>query len=105
MVNIRAKFYTSVRDRTIGLIGQNKISPVLFFTRFGIHTFGLKFPIDVIILDKQNIIRKISQNLKPNSIFVWPLKYNKIIELPAGFVKEYKLKTGIAIELTEIKHT
>lgn len=71
----------------IGLIGKSHPEPVLIKTRFGIHTFGLKFPIDVLVLDKTNEeniykIIKIKQNLPPNRFFFWNLHYSIIIEIP-----------------------
>lgn len=71
----------------VGLIGQKNPQPVLIKTRFGIHTFGLKFPITVLVLKKQeeeNIYKviQIKQNLLPNHFFFWNPKYNLILEFP-----------------------
>lgn len=90
MINIKAKLFSSEKDRLLGLIPYQKAFPVLFYTRFGIHTFGMKFPIDVIVLDKENCVVKMSQNLKPGSVFFWNPKYNRVLELPAGFIKAKK---------------
>lgn len=68
-------------------------------TRFGIHTFGVRFTIDVLILDKKNKIASIKENLKPNRIFLWNPAYEKVIELPRGTIKKYSLKLGDAIKL------
>lgn len=79
-------------EASIGLICKNKPEPILFKTHFGIHTFLLKFPIDVVILDGNYRIVKIKENLKPNSLFVWNPLYDTVVELPQGAIKEKKMK-------------
>lgn len=74
-----------------GLIGKKTPKTIIFKTRFGIHTFFLKFSIDLIVLDKNKKIVFIKRNIKPNKIVFWNPKFNKVIELPAGFL--YKSKT------------
>ncbi len=60
---------------------------MLFYTRWGIHTFGMKYPIDIIVLDNQQKIIQIKYDLKPNRIFFWNPKYSSIIELPTELTK------------------
>lgn len=79
---------TSLWQQTKGLLGTTKAYPLLLKTRWGIHTFGMKYAIDVVILDKENKVVKIKENLKPNYFFVWNPKYNKVLELPTRFVGE-----------------
>lgn len=74
-----------------GLMGKKTPKTLIFKTRFGIHTFFLKFSIDLVVLDKNKKIVFIKRNIKPNKIVFWNPKFNKVIELPAGFL--YKSKT------------
>ncbi len=78
----------SGKDKIIGLLNAKKPYAIFFKTRFGIHTFGLKFAIDALILDKNNVVVKISENLKPNRIFLWHPKFDRVIELPAGEIEK-----------------
>lgn len=80
-----------------GLAGIKKIYPVYFETRLGIHTFGMKQSIDVMVLDSKNRIVIIRKNLGPNKIFVWNPKYAKVVELPA---KKYKFTQGQEVALS-----
>ena len=98
MITLKVKLVSSIKDRTIGLIGKEKPESIMFFTRFGIHTFGMKFPIDVLILNKCNRVVRLKENLKPNSLFFWQLKYNKVLELPPGEIKKLKVKLGNQIK-------
>ncbi len=93
-INIKVRELNSLLEKTIGLIGKKNPEPILLKTRFGIHTFGLKFPIDVLILDDKNKIINLKNNLKPNRIFIWNPKYKNVLELPNGFIKKNNLKTS-----------
>ena len=103
MVKLKVKGLKSFIDKSVGLIRAKEIIPVYFKTRFGIHTFGLNFPIDVLILDKHNKIVKIRENIFPNQVFFWPLIYNKVIELPTGEIKRFNLKIDSQIVLEHTK--
>lgn len=98
-MKLRVKEMNGVIDKMRGLIGYKKAETIFFKTRFGIHTFGMRFPIDVVILDGQNIVVKTKENLRPNKIFVWSWKYDTVIELPAGEIKRQKIKEGNILNL------
>lgn len=83
----------------IGLLNSEKPHAIYFRTRFGIHTFGLKFPIDVIILDNNINVVRLKENLKPNRIFLWNPIHNRVIELPVGEIKKSKTEIGDKIRL------
>ena len=68
--------------------------PLLFHTRFGIHTFGMLYPIDVIIFNDRNEIVSLRANLLPNRFFFWNPRFNTVVELPAGTIGEKRLHKG-----------
>jgi uncharacterized protein len=88
--------------RTKGLIGYRKAIPMLFRTRFGIHTFGMKFPLDIIILNNKNQIVALKEKLLPWRIYLWNPKYQIVIELPEGTIGKMKLTIGEIISITNI---
>lgn len=92
MIKIYAKKAANLKEKIQGLIGKNKPYALVINTRFGIHTFGLKFPIDVLILNDKNNVVSIKKNLKPNRIFLWNPMYEKVVELPAGTIEEKQIK-------------
>ncbi len=102
MINIKVRELKG-KNKARGLIGIKKAYPVFFQTRFGIHTFGLKFPIDVLILDKESRVVKFCENLKPNRIFLWNPQFNSVIELPAGEIKRLNLKIREKISIEVAK--
>ncbi len=97
MIELKVTILKTFAKKTKGLLGAKKAYPVLFKTRFGIHTFGLTFPLDVLILDRENCIVKLAINLKPMNIFLWHPVYDTVIELPAGTIKKCKLSVGDTI--------
>ena len=100
MVEVYAKQLKSLREKSIGLIGRNSPDAIFFKTRFGIHTFFMKFKIDIVILDKQNRVVAFKKNLKPNRVFVWNPYFDKVLELPEGFTNSNKITLGTKVNLS-----
>lgn len=80
-----------------GLTLKNEPISMQFITNFGIHTFLMNHPIDVLILDNNSKVLKIKKNLKPNKLFFWNPKFSKIIELM--LIKNHNTKIGDILEL------
>jgi len=84
--------------KIFGLIGRKEPEVIILNTRFGIHTFFLKFPIDVLILDKKNRVKGLKKGLKPRRIMFWNFRYNIVVELPQGLIKKSETKLGDLLE-------
>lgn len=91
-MEIKARKLTGWIEMTIGLMGKEKPEAVFFTTRFGIHTFFMRFPIDVVILDKRNKVKSLKKGLAPYRIFLWKFAYNKVLELPSGTINRLRIK-------------
>lgn len=91
------KIAKSLLESTLGLLNQEKGVAMLFITRFGIHTFLMKYPIDILILDDKYKIMQIKRLLKPNRLFFWNPNYTKIIELPSQ--KNLPVKIGDILKI------
>jgi uncharacterized protein len=98
MVNIKVKKLVGFK-KTRGLIGSKKPFAIFFQTRFGVHTYGLHFPIDVVILDNNNNVVKMKENLKPNQIYLWNPRFDRVLELRAGESAKNRIKLGQIISL------
>jgi hypothetical protein len=99
MPGYKVKVLKSRLDKMKGLIGAEKPYPIFFKTRWGIHTFGVRFPIDVLILDGEFKVVKAVANLPPNRILFWPIFYENVLELPAGEIERQQIKLGDKIKL------
>ncbi len=78
------KLAESFLDNFLGLLNKKNPRSMIFKTRFGIHTFFMKEPIDILVLNNKNQVVKMKKNLKPWRIFLWNPEYNKIIELASS---------------------
>lgn len=89
----------SFSDKLFGLLLTSNIgSSILFRTRFGIHTFGLKRIIEVIVLDNKLKVVKIG-TVKPNRTFFWNPLFSIVLEVPEGSIKKSKTKIGDILKL------
>jgi uncharacterized membrane protein (UPF0127 family) len=72
----------SFKEKSEGLLKYEIPHAMYFETRWGIHIFGMKFPIDVAILDKNGIVKKVRRNMKPGAFLFWNPKWKRVLELP-----------------------
>ena len=99
LIASNAKEPSSPLSEAIGLIGARKASAFILKTRFGIHTFGLLFSIDVLILDKEKKVAVLKENLKPFRFFLWKPHYNTVLELPQGTIQKSNTEIGDKLSL------
>lgn len=64
-----------------------------------IHTLWMKFPIDVIFLNKKNRVVAAIKNVKPNRLTSLYPKAVSVLELPAGTIEETSTIVGDEIEI------
>lgn len=94
MIRLKVKTLRTLTEKSVGLIGADPVYPVSFTTRWGIHTFGMRSPIDVLILDNDNRVVKLVKSLPPKRIFFWNPKYFRVLELPQGTIEKRKITVG-----------
>ena len=73
-----------IKEKTKGMLAFREPRAVYFETRWGIYTFGMKFAIDIAVLNNGGEIIAIRKNMKPRRLFFWNPKFKKVLELPAG---------------------
>jgi hypothetical protein len=91
----------SLKSRIVGLINSGELKSLYFKTRWGIHTFGMKFAIDCLILDKNWKVAAFKKNIAPQRIFAWNPKHFRIIELPQGSVKASNTAIGDILKIEQ----
>lgn len=89
----------TIFERMRGLLFRKKLNPMqaLWIEPCpSVHTIGMKYPIDVVFLDKKGIVLKIVHNLSPMRMAACK---NAIIslELLAGDVEKAKIHTGMQL--------
>lgn len=90
--------------RTLGLLGRQALgaSEGLWLERcWGVHTVGMKFPIDVVFLDEKFRILSIRPSVRSGCLAVAQANANHVVELPAGTCEKFDLLCGDRMELVE----
>lgn len=92
----------SVWTRLCGLLGHSALvaGKGLALPRSkGIHTFGMRFAIDIVFLDERGRVIRLIHALKP--FRVSPLVWNSamVLELPAGILLQTGTQVGDQIEI------
>lgn len=98
----RAKVARNLWSRITGLIGKKDFNPgegLVLLPCKGIHTLGMRFPIDVLYVSETGIVTKILSGIKPNRWGPVLKETQFIIELPASIVQRTGTKTGDRIML------
>jgi uncharacterized membrane protein (UPF0127 family) len=88
--------------RMKGLLGKSTMltgEALLIKPCISIHTFFMKFPIDVIFLTKRNHVITVIRNLKPNRLTRLYPKAVSVLELPAGVLQVTDTGVGDEIEI------
>lgn len=91
-------------SRLVGLIGRRSTDfsagMGLWITPCrGVHTLGMRFPIDVIYLDRGNTVVHLEQNLRPWRMGRVCLKAASVLELPPTTVSQTRTSIGDEIKI------
>jgi uncharacterized membrane protein (UPF0127 family) len=69
----------------------------------GIHTIGMKFPIDVIFLDRNNVVRRVISGLPPYRVTGIQFRTYSILELPKGSIAKSLTQVGDEFEISLVE--
>lgn len=91
--------------RTKGLLGRKQLAhdrALWIRPCNSIHTFFMKFSIDVVFVDAQMVVRKTYTHVRPNRLIFPVWKAASVIEFSAGFLEKHPLSIG---EQLHVDHT
>ena len=83
--------------RLKGLIGRRGLADgeaLLIRSCKGVHTVGMRFPIDVVFLDRHDKVVGIKEKMPPNRMSAIYLRASSALELPAGAVERSCTRPG-----------
>lgn len=66
----------------------------------GVHTFAMRFPIDVLYLDKKNTVVHIEQQLKPWRVAPVRITAASVLELPSETLRSTGTNIGDELDIT-----
>jgi uncharacterized protein len=69
----------------------------------GVHSFAMRFPIDVLYLNREKTVVHLEQNLKPWRVAPVRLNAASVLELPANTLYETQTAIGDRIEIAPVE--
>ncbi|MFC5718918.1 DUF192 domain-containing protein [Streptomyces gamaensis] len=89
----------SYRARTRGLLGRDGVEGALLLTpASGIHTFRMRFPIDVAYLDRELTVLAV-RTMRPGRLGLPRPRSRHVLEAAAGAMREWGLRPGVRVEI------
>jgi uncharacterized protein len=90
----------------IGLLGERELLPgdgLLIVPSQGVHTWGMRFPLDVVVLDGDWSVIAIRRNMRPFRITRVFWKAAAVLELPCGILKSTGTLLGDTIDFRRVE--
>jgi uncharacterized protein len=90
--------------RLIGLLGRRRLETdagLWIRPSSGVHTFGMRFPIDVIALDRELYVCAVWPKLRPWRISGVSWRIHSVIELPIGSIQRGNIQRGDQLEILD----
>ena len=91
---------TSLR-RIVGLLDRSELSAgegLWIRPSSGVHTIGMRFPIDVVGLDRNHRVIKLWENLRPYRITSVSAALRSVVELPSGRISQCQIQVGDLVQ-------
>ena len=89
-------------NRRKGLLGRNGLSPgegLWIKPCEAVHTFCMRFAIDLVYVDRKHRIRKVRSNVRPWRMSAC-LTAHSVIELPSGTIQATQTQAGDRLEFS-----
>lgn len=89
--------------RLVGLLKRSHLGPeeaLWLMPSKGIHTIGMKFPIDVLFLNKQNHVLQLVSGMAPYRVSSIQLRSYSVLELPNGTIRKSRTEVGDRLEIS-----
>jgi uncharacterized membrane protein (UPF0127 family) len=65
----------------------------------GVHTFAMRFPIDVLYLDHERFVIHIEEELKPWRMAAIRVLATSVLELPTGTIRDSRTTLGDQVDI------
>lgn len=89
----------SYRARTKGLLGRESIAGAMLLSpASGVHTFGMRIPIDVAYLDRRLTVLAV-RTVPPGRLGLPRLRARHVLEAEAGVMAGWGLRAGVRVRV------
>jgi uncharacterized membrane protein (UPF0127 family) len=95
-IGVQVSITETTRERMRGLLGRDALQSgeALLLNRCGsVHTFGMRFAIDVLFLDRHQRVVAIHHDV-PRHRMLFSLRATHALEMPAGEARQHGLAIG-----------
>jgi hypothetical protein len=65
----------------------------------GVHTLAMRFPIDVVYLDRERIVIHVEEELKPWRLAAVRIQATSVLELPVGTIRDTQTTLGDRVDI------
>ena len=89
----------------VGLLGERELQPgdgLLIVPSQGVHTLGMRFPIDIAVLDDDWRVIAIRRDMRPFRMTRMFWKAAAVLELPSGMLESTSTLVGDTIEFDRV---
>lgn len=99
-LRVAATYWTRLRGLMMAKAAAFPAGQGLWITpSHGVHTFAMRFPIDVIYLDRERTVIHLEQDLKPWRVAAVRRKAESVLELPGNTLNSTGTALGDKIEI------
>lgn len=91
--------------RFVGLMGRGSLAPghgLLIRPSNGVHTFWMRFSIDVLLLDREHRVLSAYRSLRPFRMTAINWRSSSALELPSGTIAATNTQLGDQLQLAPV---
>jgi uncharacterized membrane protein (UPF0127 family) len=93
----------SYRARTKGLLGRDSVDGAMLLSpASGVHTFGMRIPIDVAYLDRRLTVIAV-RTMSPGRLGLPRPRARHVLEAEAGAMAGWGVRAGVRVEVAETR--
>ena len=92
--------------RLVGLLGRSNLEAgegIWIRPSSGIHTFGMRFAIDVVGLDRDMRVIKLWSRVKPRRVTSVSIRIRSVLELAAGEIAARSIQLGDVLNVCTVQ--
>ncbi len=100
ITTLRVEIAENAPERMVGLLGRSSLeddASMLLRPCNAVHTFGMRFPIDVVFMDRQQRVLEIHQAVVPRRV-LFKVRAVQVLELAAGAARRHGIAVGESLD-------
>jgi uncharacterized membrane protein (UPF0127 family) len=105
-VALRVRRADRAWSRMVGLLSRSSLAEdegLLLTPCASIHTLFMRFPIDILYLDREHVVVKAVRALRPFRFSACPRGGHSVLELPVGAIEASGTQAGDRLALTSTR--